>query len=101
MHLLPLLLLLPWVIGAPERPFSINAKQRYNILPRALVGELDELRRDWGIKGASIVVVQRQEDGRWKEDVIGLGIADAEGRRVDGNVSSAFDLAGFADYGRE
>jgi hypothetical protein len=81
-----LVLFLPLALAFPERPFSAAAKHRYNLLPRHLVGELDQLRRDWGIKGASVVVVQRQGDGSWKEDVIGLGVADGRGKRVDGDV---------------
>lgn len=33
------------------------------------------------------MVAVKREGGGWREDVVGLGVADGEGKRVDENVS--------------
>lgn len=60
----------------------------YSVLPKELVQDIDELRRDWGIKGVAIAVVRKGEDGSWKEDTFGLGVADERDNPVTGRVSS-------------
>ncbi|KAJ9092582.1 hypothetical protein QFC19_008690 [Naganishia cerealis] len=78
--LLPFLVLLAAAAATaqPQRPLSAPKQTpALSLLPQALLDELDQLRAEWGIKGASVAVVkQDQETGKWKENVFGLGVAD-------------------------
>jgi hypothetical protein len=70
------------IFTAPEQP----TEQKCNVLNLDLVREIDELRQDWGIKGASIAVVQLK-DGKWEQDTLGFGVADGAGNAVTEHVS--------------
>lgn len=61
--------------------------REYIVLSKDLVDGIEQLRQDWGIKGVAIAVVRKGEDGSWKEDTFGLGIADAQGHPVTDRVS--------------
>lgn len=54
------LLLAVLVNANPEHIFK-GPKQELNVLNHSLIGEIDQLRQDWGIKGASVAVVQLKD----------------------------------------
>ena len=62
------------------------SKPRYNILTPELLEEIDQLRRDWHIKGAGIAVVRLKDDGEWEQDTLGIGIADGAANAVTEHV---------------
>lgn len=88
MLVLPLLLA-TLVIASPRKIFTAPeqpTEQKCNVLNLDLVREIDQLRQDWGIKGASLAVVQLK-DGKWEQDTLGFGDADEAGNAVTEHVS--------------
>lgn len=63
----------------------------HNVISKDLVEDIDQLRRDWGIKGVAIAIVRKGEDGSWKKDTFGLGVADVQGNPVTDRVSSPLE----------
>jgi hypothetical protein len=60
------------------------------LLPPSLVAEIDQLRREWGIKGASIMVVKQEKGDRfddWREAFAGMGDRDGKGNPMQRDVS--------------
>jgi hypothetical protein len=84
MLLLPLLLA-TLATANPEQIFRAPEK-KYNVLNPSLVREIDQIRQDWDIKGASVAVV-RLKDGAWEQDTLGFGVADGAGNAVTEHVS--------------
>lgn len=88
--LLPYLIISLPLIAAARDQYHLVAPPpgaEYNLVSHALVRGIDELRQDWGIHGAAIAVVRRGDDGTWKEDAFGVGVADGWGNKVTENVS--------------
>jgi hypothetical protein len=81
-------LLAALVSGSPEHIFKAP-KPDYKVLNHSLVREIDQLRQDWGIKGASVAVVQLK-DGVREQDTLGFGVADEAGNPVTEHVSFYF-----------
>lgn len=89
MLLIFVLLFLPLTAAHDQHVLSApTLRPKYNLVDHKLVREIDQLRQDWGIKGAAVAVVQRDDEGGWKEDKFGVGVADARGNLVTENVSS-------------
>lgn len=84
MLLLPILLA-TLAAADPEQIFKAPEK-KYNVLNPSLVREIEQLRQDWDIKGASVAVV-RLKDGKWEQDTLGFGVADGAGNAVTEHVS--------------
>jgi hypothetical protein len=84
MLVLPFLLAV--LVSASPEPIFKAPKQNYNVLNHTLFREIDQLRQDWGIKGASVAVVQLK-DGVWEHDTLGFGVADGAGNAVTEHVS--------------
>lgn len=60
-----------------------------------LVNDIDRLRREWGIKGVSITVVNQDpgdDFNDWKTEFLGLGVRDGEGNPVDEHVGLVLAL---------
>ncbi|KAJ9118538.1 hypothetical protein QFC22_003757 [Naganishia vaughanmartiniae] len=76
--LLPLLLLAALTQAHPQKPLLLKDKNSAsNLLTQDIIDEFDQLRKDWGIKGASVAVVRQDTvSGDWKEDVLAFGVAD-------------------------
>lgn len=85
--MLVLPLLLATLVGASPQQVLKAPKSEYNILNPSLVHEIDQLRREWDINGAGIAVVRMKDDGKWEQDMFGLGIADGRGNAVTEHVS--------------
>jgi hypothetical protein len=69
---------------------SIMSQTPPGLLPSSLVAEIDQLRREWGIKGASIMVVKQEKDDRfdeWREAFAGMGQRDGKGNLMERDVS--------------
>ncbi|KAJ9091787.1 hypothetical protein QFC21_007090 [Naganishia friedmannii] len=77
---LPLLLLVALAQAHPQQTpllLTNNKKPALNLLTQDVIDEIDQLRKNWGIKGASVAVVRQDPvSGDWKEDVLGFGVAD-------------------------
>jgi CubicO group peptidase (beta-lactamase class C family) len=61
------------------------------LLPPSLVAEIDQLRQEWGINGASIMIVKQERGDRfddWREAFVRLGQRDGEGNPMERDVSS-------------
>ncbi|KAJ9115375.1 hypothetical protein QFC24_006990 [Naganishia onofrii] len=87
---LPLLLLVALAHAHPyQKPLLLKDKHpSLNLLTQDVLDEIDHLRKEWGIKGASVAVVRRDPvSGNWKEDAFGLGVADRH------NNSTLFSIA--------
>jgi hypothetical protein len=83
--LLLLLLLATLATANPEHIFKAPEK-KYNVLNPSLVREIEQLRQDWDIKGASVAIVRLRDD-QWEQDTLGFGVADGAGSAVTEHVS--------------
>lgn len=88
---LPLLLLVALAHAHPyQKPLLLKDKHpSLNLLTQDVLDEIDHLRKEWGIKGASVAVVRRDPvSGNWQEDTFGLGVADRHNNSVTEKASS-------------
>lgn len=91
--LVPLLLLVALAQAkALQKPLAFHndnkPSHKVNLLTQDIIDEIDQLRKDWGIKGASVTVVRHDPvSGDWKEDNLGFGVADRHDNPVTDKVS--------------
>lgn len=49
---------------------------------------MDDICREWSIKGCSTVIVQQDADGKWTDEFLTFGERNDEGDQVDADVSN-------------
>jgi CubicO group peptidase (beta-lactamase class C family) len=77
-------------------PYSLLSRYLRNmssapeLLPSTLIADIDRLRREWGIKGAAIMIVKQEKGDRfdqWQKAFVGLGVRDGKGNPMEQDVS--------------
>lgn len=84
---------LPSTVRAAQLPLQASKTPSASTLPLILDESFDgwlyNLTSFWGMKGLSIAIVRRKEDGEWDVETKGFGIKNAAGDAVTENVNNS------------